>query len=155
MVYSFLSYLIPALLLVVAGMMAYRGLHKEFPYFFSYLVAVIVFEIIRFSLFHLKLVLPYFYSYWITEAVEVVLGFLVLYEVFLIRLFPRFNVTVIYRRLFPAVGIIVVALTAWVFISAPSIGPSRIVAIIGACTMALNFCQVAFGIFFAGLMIYM
>jgi hypothetical protein len=155
MIYSLLSYVIPVLLLTVAGIMMHRRLYREFPFFFTYLTTVVVAELIRFTLFHLKIVLLYFYIYWATEALEVMLGFLVLYEVFLIRLFPGFNITIIYRRLFPAMAIVVVGLTAWEFFHAPSTGPSRIVAIIGAATLALNFCQVAFLLFFGVLMWFM
>src|SRR5215467_11137379 len=111
MIFSLLSYLGPPLLLVVAGVMVYRKLYREFPFFFTYLIVVVLAELIRFVVFHMKPGLAYFYSYWTSEAVEVMLGFLVLYEVFLIRLFPGFNITVIYRRLFPVMGIIVLGLT--------------------------------------------
>jgi hypothetical protein len=155
MIYSVLSYLAVPLLLVVMAMMIYRRLYREFPFFFSYIVVVVLVEVVRFALFHLRMPNPYFYIYWITEAAEVLLGFLVVYEVFLIRLFPGFKITVIYRRLFPAMGVIVTALTIWIFLSLPSTGPSRIVTLIGSATLALNFCQVSFLIFFAGLALYM
>lgn len=155
MFYSLLSYLSPPLLLAVVGVMLYRRLYREFPFFFTYLVIVFSADVIRFILFQRRMVFPYFYVYWITEAIEVLLGFLVLYEVFLIRLFPGFNITVIYRRLFPALAVFVIALTAWKFFSAPSTGPSKVVAFIGAATLALSFCQVAFLTFFGGLMLYM
>lgn len=153
--YSLVTFLVPPLLLIVAGVMIYRRLYREFPFFFTYLLVVISADVIRFILFQRRMVLPFFYIYWITEAAEVLLAFLVLYEIFLIRLFPGFNITRIYRWLFPAVGIIVLALTAWMFFGAPSTGPSKIVAIIGASTLALSFCQVAFLTFFGGLMLYM
>ncbi|HEV2991037.1 MAG TPA: hypothetical protein VG759_21540 [Candidatus Angelobacter sp.] len=155
MPHLFLRYLDWPLILVVAGMMVYRRLYREFPFFFTYLITVASADIVRFMMFKPSMALAYFYAYWVTEAFEVLLGFLVLYEVFLIRLFPQFNVTVIYRWLFPAMGAIVVGLTVWMFLGAPSTGPSKIVTIIGAATMALNFCQVSFLIFFAGLTVYM
>jgi hypothetical protein len=97
MVYAALPFLVLALTFIVAAMMVYRKLYKEFPFFFTYVVIVIMGELLRQFIFHRGLAIAYFYTYWITEALEVVLGFLVLYEVFLIRLFPQFNVTVIYR----------------------------------------------------------
>lgn len=156
MIYSLVSYLILLLLLVVVAVMIYRRLYREFPVFFTYVLTVVLVELIRHVVLRFRTtLLQYFYTYWITEAVEVVLAFLVLYEVFLIRLFPGFNITRIYRWLFPAVGIIVLALTAWMFFGAPTAGPSKIVAIIGASTLALSFCQVAFLTFFGALMLYM
>ena len=142
--------------MILAGVLVYRKLYREFPFFFTYIVTVISVEVTRFlvHLFQTTRV-PYFYTYWITEAVEVLLAFLVLYEVFLIRLFPGFNITRIYRWLFPTVGLIVLALTAWMFFGAPAKNPSTIVALVGASTLALSFCQVAFLTFFGGLMLYM
>jgi len=155
MFYSILPFVILSLVLAVVVVMVRRQLHREFPFFFTYLLIVVVAEVIRQILFRHRMITPYFYTYWITEAVEVLLGFLVLYEVFLIRLFPGFNITVIYRRLFPLIGIAVLAMTAWMFFSAPSKGPSKIVVIIGESTLALSFCQVAFLTFFCLLMLFM
>lgn len=155
MFYSVLPFVSLLLVLAVVIIMAYRKLDRQFPFFFTYLVIVVAAEVIRQVLFRSHMMIPYFYAYWITEAVEVLLGFLVLYEVFLIRLFPGFNITVIYRRLFPTMAIVVTGLTVWEFFLAPSTGPSKVVAIIGAATLALNFCQVAFLVFFGVLMWYM
>lgn len=155
MFYSVLNYIGVPLVSVVLAVMVYRKLHREFPFFFTYLVIVVAAGAVREILFHYQMMIPYFYTYWITEAFEVLLGFLVLYEVFLIRLFPGFNITVIYRRLFPAMAVIVAGLTAWEFFHAPSTGPSKVVSVIGAATLALNFCQVAFLVFFGVLMWYM
>lgn len=156
MIYSLVFYLNLLLLSVMALMMVYRRLYREFPLFFVYVMAVILAEIIR-HIVHLfqTTLLPYFYTYWITEAVEVMLGFLVLYEVFLIRMFPGFRITAIYRWLFPLVGLAVAGMTAWMFVGAPSKGAERLVVLVGQFTFALDFCQVAFLTFFAVLMLYM
>jgi len=156
MIYAIAGYIEPALLLIVVSVLVYRRFYRQFPFFFTYVLSVLSVELIRFMVHRFRTsLLQYFYTYWITEALEVALGFLVLYEVFLIRLFPGFNITVIYRRLFPIVGIIVIAMTAWMFFGASSSGPSKIVAFVGASTLALSFCQVAFLTFLGGLMLYM
>lgn len=155
MIYSVLSYLGPLLLLVVAGVMVYRRLYREFPFFFTYILTVVSADVIRFIVVRVSPALPYFYTYWIIEAVEVMLGFLVLYEVFLIRMFPGFRITAIYRWLFPLVGFAVAGMTAWMFLGAPSKGAQKLVVLVGQFTFALDFCQVAFLTFFAVLMLYM
>src|SRR5215469_1312340 len=155
MFYTVLPFVILTLLLAVVAVMVYRKLYREFPFFFTYLVTVIAAEVIRQVIFHFRMWTLYFYIYWITEALAVLISFFVLYEVFLVRLFPGFNITVIYRRLFPVMGVVVLALTAWMFFSAPSKGPSQAVAVIGESTLALSFCQVAFLTFFGGLMLFM
>src|SRR5215831_4752361 len=155
MIYSLVSYLVSPLLMVVAGVMVYRRLYREFPFFFTYLLAVIFADLLRLIVLHVNPGLLYFYVYWITEAVEVLLAFLVLYEVFLIRLFPGFNITPIYRYLFPTAGLIVVVLTVLLFVNAPSRGPSMLAVVVGEFALALSFFQVAVLVFFCGLVLFM
>jgi hypothetical protein len=145
--YSLLSYAGIPLIIAVVAVMTWRKLHREFPFFFSYLFIVLIGELIRRYLANTSRV-QFFYGYWITEAAGVFLAFLVLYEVFLIRLFPGFNITPIYRYLFPIAGLIVIALTAAMFLSAPSQGPSRLAVLVGEFTLALNFLQVSVLVFF-------
>lgn len=154
MFYSIVSFLGVPLVVLVAVVMVYRKLTREFPFFFVYLNVVLVTELIR----HIFLRRPwtqYFYAYWITEAVVVLLSFLVLYEVFLLRLFPGINLTPIYRYLFPISGAVVAGLTLLMVVSAPSGGPSRLAVLVGEFTLALSFCQVAVLAFFCGLMLFM
>jgi hypothetical protein len=143
------------LVLAVAAVMTYRKLFREFPFFFAYLVAVIVSEMTRFLVFRHGIPMLYFYTYWITEALEVLLGFLVLYEVFLLRLFPGFNITPILRYLFPISIAVVAGLTLLMFVTAPSGGPTRLAVLVGEFTLALSFCQVAVLAFFCALMLFM
>src|SRR5213595_3086024 len=119
MFWGFVSFLNVLMLLAVVAIILYRGLYREYPFFFSYLLVVLGGGVLR-RVFLDPLSIRYFYIYWATEAVYVIFGFLVLYEVLLIRLFPRFNITVIYRWLFPLVGVVVVLLTAVMFMGAPS-----------------------------------
>lgn len=153
MIYSLLEFVGWPLLLILAAILVYRRLYRRFPIFFAYILTVILVDAIRFFVHRVRwtTTLQYFYTYWITEAVEVLLGFLVLYEVFLIRLFPEFNTTRVYRWLFPTIGAIIAGLTIWLWLSTPATGPSRIIALIGASTMSLNFCQVALLILFGAL----
>jgi hypothetical protein len=61
--------------------MFWRKLHRKFPVFFAYLVAqVLIFAIIfPISLYGYE---AYFYSYWITAIISLVLGFMVIHEIF-------------------------------------------------------------------------
>ena len=154
MIYSIVSLLGIPLVLAVIGVMTYRKLYRSFFFFFAYLLAVTATEAARHIFLH-RPPMQYFYVYWITEAVEVLLAFLVLYEVFLIRLFPGFNITPIYRYLFPIAGLIVVVLTVLLFVSAPSRGPGLLAVIVGEFALALSFFQVAVLVFFCGLVLFM
>lgn len=73
----------PVLQATVAGIMYWRGLHRKFPFFFSY----IIFQIVTFPLlFGVRERLSYaiyFYLYWTYFAVSLALGFKVIHEIFL------------------------------------------------------------------------
>jgi hypothetical protein len=140
--------------LAVAIVVFYRRLYREFPFFFSYLMTVVVVEVIRLTLQHRSQIL-YFYVYWATETIVVLLAFLVLYEVFLLRLFPGINITPILRYLFPISAAVVAGLTLLMFVTAPSGGPTRLAVLVGEFTLALSFCQVAVLAFFCALMLFM
>lgn len=154
MFYSVLSFLGIPLVLAVLAVMTYRKLYREFPFFFGYLCVVLIAEVLRRVLIR-RAGLGFFYGYWISEAIIVLLAFLVLYEVFLIRLFPGFNITPIYRYLFPIAGSIVAVLTVVLFLNSPSAGSSKLVAIVGEFALALSFLQVGVLIFFTGLFMFM
>jgi len=77
----------PVLQLAVGAVMLRRKLHKVFPAFFAY----IVFQVLSFSvLFPLntwgsyeRWYATYFYLYWGCSAVNLILGFMIIHEVFL------------------------------------------------------------------------
>lgn len=75
--------LYPALQVCLATVMVRRGLHRRYPMFFAYTVYQVTVFALRFVLYHApnsyKL---YFLAYWSTSALGVVLGFLVIHEVF-------------------------------------------------------------------------
>jgi hypothetical protein len=80
LVTEFLSNWGPVLQLMLAGVLVYRKSWLNFPFFTSYAI---------FNLVHTFIALQlrgnaelYFYVYWIGEAASIVLGFLVLFEVF-------------------------------------------------------------------------
>jgi hypothetical protein len=151
---SIIFFLDLALLLAVMLVVAYRRLYKDFPFFFGYLLVVLCAELIRHVVLRFGS-MKYFYAYWVSEAVIVLIAFLVLYEVFLIRLFPGFNIIPIYRYLFPIAGLAVAVLTVILFLNAPSTGPSRLMAIVGEFALALSFLQVGVLVFFTGLFLFM
>lgn len=154
MLHSILSFLSTPIVLAVVVVMVVRKLYREFPFFFAYLFVVLIGDVIR-LIFLKGPYIEYFYAYWITEAADVFVAFLVLYEVFLLRLFPGISLTPIYRYLFPISGAVVAGLTLLMFVSAPSGGPSRLAVLVGEFTLALSFCQVAVLAFFCGLMLFM
>lgn len=85
----FLWWTQPTLQLVVAAIMWRRKLHRQFPIFFYFLVAQVVNFAVTYPLYHLASYQWYlwykwyFWCYWTGEAVNAVLGFKVIHEIFL------------------------------------------------------------------------
>jgi len=69
----------PVLMMAIAASMYRRHLHREFPFFFNY----IVFQILSFAIeFPLRNWTNIFYVYWVTTALSLVVTFAVLLEIF-------------------------------------------------------------------------
>jgi hypothetical protein len=89
-----------AAMVVIIILMLRRGLHREYRVFFFYMIYEVLLTL---SLFMLRgSYAAYFYAYWTGEALEVVLAFAVIYEVFGLLLRP-----------YPAVRRVAVVLLAW------------------------------------------
>jgi hypothetical protein len=69
------------LLIVTIALLYKRGLHRDFPWFFRYLLLVLVRSPILFAIRMMDST-AYFYTYWILEAVTVAVSFLVIFEVY-------------------------------------------------------------------------
>lgn len=72
----------PVLEMCLAAGMIWRGLHRKFPVFFSYIVCELVSFAIIYPI-HQGHALAYFYAYWISAIISLTLGFKVIHEVFL------------------------------------------------------------------------
>jgi len=73
----------PVLEVFLATAMVWRGLHRKFPVFFSYIVCELVSFGILFPIHRYGHSLAYFYGYWISAMISLTLGFKVIHEVFL------------------------------------------------------------------------
>jgi hypothetical protein len=70
----------PVLQLILAGVLVYRKGWLNFPFFTAYILFNLAHAVVSLGLRSNQTV--FFYVYWIGEAVGIILGFLVLYEVF-------------------------------------------------------------------------
>lgn len=71
--------LTPILMSVISVCMYRRSLHREYPYFFNY----VIFQILSFLVeFPLRNWVNYFYVYWTIQALSIVVSFAVLLEIF-------------------------------------------------------------------------
>ena len=72
----------PVLEAGIVGVMLWRGLHRQFKFFFGYIVTqVLTFAIIFSSSWNNRA--AFFYLYWVSCAISVLIGFAVIHEVFL------------------------------------------------------------------------
>ena len=96
---------VPSLALL-ACILLYRKLYREFPLFFSY---VVVTEMVGLARYIASKGSPsvYSYVYWISNLVVVLFAFLASYELFVGRLFPRFYKVRFFRILFTLAVILV------------------------------------------------
>lgn len=95
---------------VLGGVLVWRRLHREFPFFFSYLLAAFFCGALRLAAYRFGSALVYFYVYWYSDFVGVMAALLAIYEVFLRRLFPAFHKVRLYRILFPGAALIIALL---------------------------------------------
>jgi hypothetical protein len=110
----------PLIQAAIAAVMLRRGLQRQFKCFFAYIVA----QILTFSLIfpsYLSHNYPlYFYLYWTTTAIGVVLGFLVIHEVFLDVFKPFHTLRDLGTVLFKWAGLVMLLVAGVVSISANS-----------------------------------
>ena len=93
-------------LALLACILLYRKLHREFPLFFSYVVVTEMVGIARYAASSASSTV-YSYVYWISNLFVVLFAFLASYELFVGRLFPRFYKVRFFRVLFPLAAILV------------------------------------------------
>jgi hypothetical protein len=73
----------PVLQSAVAAIMVRRKLHRVFRIFFAYLIFQIATFFVLFPIFKWGGYLAYFYTFWTYSAITLVLGFMVIHEIFL------------------------------------------------------------------------
>ncbi|GAC1433616.1 MAG: hypothetical protein NVS1B11_15690 [Terriglobales bacterium] len=73
----------PLLQFLVMGTMLKRKLHRTFPVFFAYIVSQVVTFLLLFPIHLWGGYAMYFYAYWICESISLVIGFMVIHEIFL------------------------------------------------------------------------
>jgi hypothetical protein len=95
------------LLVILAGVMLWRKLAREFPFFFTYAAVTAFIGIIRFVTYKEYSAKAYFYVYWSSDFVIFLVTSLAIYEIFLKRIFPGFGRVRFYRYLFPSFAVLI------------------------------------------------
>jgi hypothetical protein len=93
-------------LVLLACILFYRKLHREFPLFLSYVIATVFVGVARLAASRAPAIV-YSYVYWISDIVVVLFALLATYELFIRRLFPNFYKVRFFRYLFPLAAILI------------------------------------------------
>jgi hypothetical protein len=107
------------LLALLAGVLAWRRLHREFPFFFAYVLVALLAGVVRFVVYKLFSTTVYFYVFWCSDFVGILAAFLAIYETFLRRIFPGFARVRFFRYLFPAAAVLIALLGFLTALHAP------------------------------------
>ncbi len=126
---------------VLAASMLRRGLHREFPWFFSYTLFRVLSSGFLFAATHQSYEV-YFYVFWSVEAISVMLGFAVIYEVLGHILRPYEALWGLGRALFAGGGVLLVGFAVTTVAGPATPQPSdRLVASIMVAERSLWFVQ--------------
>lgn len=126
-----------------------RRLYAELPFFFLYTLSSFLFGVMRYCAYRMNGAV-FFYVYWISELAGAVIFSLAIYEIFFRRIFPRFWKVRLYRKLFPAVAVLILLLTV-----AASLHSSDRTAAFRLASHVFDFTRTAFLLFFVALMLVM
>jgi hypothetical protein len=109
----------PVLQTVIAGTMLRRGQHREFKYFFAYIVTQILTFVVVFSTWWYNNP-AYFYLSWLGTAASVALGFKVIHEAFLDVFRPFHTLRDLGTVLFKWAGLVMLLVAGVVSVSTNS-----------------------------------
>ena len=131
----------------VAALVVRRKFHREFPFFFTYLIVSVLVPVLRLAV---SGDYPMFFTvFWATEALYAVLALLALYEVFHEVFLPFYQLWWWFRLLFPGAALLIAflsirhALHPWSQRAQP-------MEIIVAFATSVNYLEaLLFGLFFA------
>ena len=107
----------PILQSVVAVILWRRKLHKQFPVFFSFLLAQVANFAVTFPLWLVGDFKTYFVFFWLGEAVNAVLGFKVIHEIFLDVFRPYHTLKDLGTLLFKWAGVVMLLVSVVVAFS--------------------------------------
>ena len=110
----------PTLQSVVAVILWRRKLHKQFPVFFLFLLAQVANFAITFPLWLTRIDTAYFWLFWLGEAVNAVLGFKVIHEIFLDVFRPYHTLKDLGTLLFKWAGVVMLLVSVVVAFSSSS-----------------------------------
>ena len=134
---------------ILAVLLPRRGLHREFPLFFSYIAASLLSDLVRLGAYQ-STITVYTNTFWVTEAIITVFALLATYELCMKRLFAAFYRIRSYRSLFPATAFVIVVLALLTAMTT-----NKKTYILVQAIHIFDVVRVAMLLFFVGLMLLM
>jgi hypothetical protein len=110
----------PILLSVVATVMYRRRLHKEFPVFFAFTIAQVIFFTVEFPVYLLAKYQVYFVIYWVETTVSLIFDFKIIHEIFIDIFRPYHALRDLGTALFKWAALIMVLVSAVLISTNPS-----------------------------------
>jgi hypothetical protein len=137
----------PILTTWVAALVIRRKLHREFPFFFAYLILSVIVPLVRLSV--RGDYVTFFTVFWLTEALYALMALLALYEVFHEVFLPFYLLWWWFRLLFPGAAVFIGFLSVRNAIHNPALWNPRPMEIVFALALGVNYLEAAlFGLFF-------
>ncbi|MGA9043218.1 MAG: hypothetical protein WB421_22155 [Terriglobales bacterium] len=110
----------PALQLCVLAAIFWRRMHKTFPVFLTYIATQVLIFAILFPIRKWGTYAEYFYTYWICAGVTLVIGFMVIHEIFLDIFRPFHALKDLGSVLFKWAGLVMLLLACVVAAASPA-----------------------------------
>jgi hypothetical protein len=110
----------PALQLCIVGVMLWRRMYKTFPVFLTYVVTQVLIFAILFPIRRWGTYAEYFYTYWILAGIALVIGFMVIHEIFLDIFRPFHTLKDLGSVLFKWAGLVMLLMAGVVAAASPA-----------------------------------
>jgi len=133
----------PILQSVVAAVFWRRKLYRQFPVFFSYLLVQVAIFAVTYPLYRDATYRWYFWFYWLGEAINAILGFKVIHEIFLDVFRPYHSLKDLGTPVFKWAGVVML-LVSVVVAASNSFSQDPIVHAV--TTLERSVCMVQFGL---------
>lgn len=138
----------PAVMLVTAIVMYRRKLNASFPMFYTYALFNVVSNIALFGFSQISY-RDYFYAYWVTTCLGIILGFLVIHEVFEYAIRPYAGLRDLARLMFHWVALVLLLVCGIIGFTSPGSNFDHLVMVLVNLERGIRLMQVGMLLFIA------
>lgn len=138
----------PLLMAVTAVVLYRRKLNHSFPMFFTYAVFQVVSNVALFAAMLISY-RQYFYAYWVATCLGIILGFLVIHEVFEFAIRPYAGLRDLARMMFHWVAIVLLLVSGLVGFTSPGSSSDHLILTLVNLERGIRLMQVGMLLFIA------